>query len=632
MNKNEDYARLAISSIFTFFYFCLVFLIKISSRSNMVIYGIGCVLFILIYLVQTILGTKATFCFGWINRMKRGGAIILLLLIVLFYISWNWDLGNFFDFQFLLYYLVAICFGFIFYRFIHLEKNVTFRVLWSVFLLLVYGFCLYEPNFLEDGAGGMHHLDAYTTSIINATGGMPYGAENASIYGHHGILFYLPVKILGALFSQWTAISITIACFGVLSLICFLFVLSKLIKSDLLFWISSTGVCYFSFFYTYGGNHFQFDPHRYLFQSITLLFCYFSLKYPEVKWVRLLFWLVESFAVVWNAETGLVCAVVCTVCNIYISSRDRWSVWKVIINVMSMFVCLALAYGEVAAFNLLMGGEVNSIGTFLYPLSSSVSSVSSSSGGSGFNVLSLSSSLSIPVSIWFFIVVILLGYLCSKLMPTCKHLLSFEEQVGFMSSLLGLGVFGYYMNMPDNIYKFICLPSLLIVMTIILDRYFCNDSPLANEGKNYVLKKCGIIAISLFLLVLFSQSLLTFTGKMNKLIYHTHEEENLDSFISAIDVNIPDDTVFIGSGAPQLCAALDREVKISYMDFPDITPFGIEYLNKMIKENGYQHILSSDDIEWMNENKEKYKEVKRFDYYDVDGLCLRTYCLYQLKE
>ncbi len=89
--------------------------------------------------------------------------------------------------------------------FLHFARNNNFSVkAWAMslsmsFLTLLVAYNFYTPEVFSETNRTVFYMDAYFNSIYNVLHGSPYTEYTTSIYGHYGILYKLPMKILEAI-------------------------------------------------------------------------------------------------------------------------------------------------------------------------------------------------------------------------------------------------------------------------------------------------------------------------------------------------------------------------------------------------------------------------------------------------
>ena len=91
---------------------------------------------------------------------------------------------------------------------------------------------MYTPNIYGRGEqGDNYHAHAYFNSVYNVYQGMPYTHNVTSIYGHYGLFFKIPMKLVHG---DFRAFVLMIAGIGTLAYICAFLVLQMLVRSRVL--------------------------------------------------------------------------------------------------------------------------------------------------------------------------------------------------------------------------------------------------------------------------------------------------------------------------------------------------------------------------------------------------------------
>ena len=121
-----------------------------------------------------------------------------------------------------LYFFLLLTFIFLIYIVLkNVSLNSRKKILLIYVMAILMSILLFTPNPFLDGFGGIYHIHAYENSIYNVLQGQPYYLENTSIYGHYGLFFYLPVKLLNIFgVDIVVAINITVVLAGTISFIC----------------------------------------------------------------------------------------------------------------------------------------------------------------------------------------------------------------------------------------------------------------------------------------------------------------------------------------------------------------------------------------------------------------------------
>ncbi len=150
-------------------------------------------------------------------------------------------------------------------------------------------------------AGDFLHGNAYYASVYQAVIGAPFDYNNQSVYGHYAIFLKYPVKMLGG---DYTAFNIVIAIVGAMSIFMVALALDLCVKNH---FISIIGTWAIPMMYLYyPKNHWQMFPHRILSASF-LLYVIARYFHKREKWMKLTGYTLAGLAILWNAETGIIC-------------------------------------------------------------------------------------------------------------------------------------------------------------------------------------------------------------------------------------------------------------------------------------------------------------------------------------
>ena len=234
----------------------------------------------------------------------------------------------------ILLFLAELAVFFWMYENLSLKEKKGEWIVWltyAAFVVLIF-YCMYTPNIYGRGEqGDNYHAHAYFNSVYNVYQGMPYTHNVTSIYGHYGLFFKIPMKLVHG---DFRAFVLMIAGIGTLAYICAFLVLQMLVRSRVLRILAALALT-FPVLGMRGGYYWQVWPHRVIFPMLFLLYGTVILK---KKWSNL--WtaaggyLLCMLAILWNTETGLLLTV--SWAGLYISrllSRKKWKIRE-------LFFCL----------------------------------------------------------------------------------------------------------------------------------------------------------------------------------------------------------------------------------------------------------------------------------------------------
>lgn len=243
-------------------------------------------------------------------------------------------------------------------------------LIYAVLTILIF-YCMDTPNIFGRAEAGDHfHAHAYYNSVYNVYQGLPYTDTMTSIYGHYGLLFKIPMKLVGGDFRMFV---LMIAALGTLAHVCAFLVLELTVESRILRALGAVAAA-FPVLGMRGGYYWQVWPHRMIFPMILLLYAAILMKKQWWNvWTGLAGYLICLLAILWNTETGVILAVAWMA--LFVSrclAGGEWRIGLLIRTVLVHAVCVAAsffgAYGIVNLYNLSKHSPANTLGEFLIPL------------------------------------------------------------------------------------------------------------------------------------------------------------------------------------------------------------------------------------------------------------------------
>lgn len=496
----------------------------------------------------------------------------------------------------------------------NLAKNWSklIRVSLSFLVMYLQGIFLYNPNIFGGSEENMNllHIDAYTTSIINASKGVPYTDTMNSIYGRYGIFYVIPVKLINFfVHNKWIAVTICISLVGVLAygIICYL--LNDLIKNDFIFFMALIASCVPTFQMI--GHHsyavyYQGFPHRILAQMISLLCCYIAIKNKgrEKKWVYCMCWGLNSLCILWSLEIGLIGLIIWLICDTYLHcSASGWKIVLIVKELMYTFFTIAVSYIILFGYNFICGVKSTPLRVFLFPFvkNMTLEGIDDKSTFQNLSESMYSRQYNGALEGGFIFIVIFLSIICILLFKYLKTQMTDNELFIFVLAGLGLECYFYHVSHDNFFTNFIFINVGVLAVALLLD-YYVNR----NEAKNSMIYITSTILVIMCLASLSSLPA-KYSGVKNS-IWITEEAER---FANEMVYSVPDDTLCIGEGMPQICAYTGYNPKIEISDFPDFPIESVLHLKKEIDSNKYNHILISEiNKEYISDQYELIKEYK----------------------
>ena len=475
-------------------------------------------------------------------------------------------------------------------------KNRVIRLMTALLISLlaaVYAWC---PEPFMDNGGGILHVDAYTTTIINTARMIPFDNHHINIYGHHGIIYLPLVKLFG---SNFRAVALAICVFTFISFMAASYAADVLIERDLVYFFTMLAVLSTSTLLTRRGVYFQINPHRLLFPMLALAFLAWESKHPKEgpSVLRLLVrFAIASLAFVWNFETGLFTAVIFAFC-IFLKThyKEKWISVSAIktsaLLVVFVVLALACAVGIVEVYNLAVGGRMISFRQFIYPLYSGT-----------YNVNNLS--LPLPsVGHLYFLQILLFGFTLLSILRGRSEASDDERLTGIYTVGIALSGFSsmiYFVNRPSYGNMSIAFIQMALLAGYAADRFIDRDTLFEGGVKAYRLGRYAVGCALFFAIfwisvegVLYIQQGLTNrqVGSWNSKV----EEEHIE----LISKEVPPDTFAYGMGVPQLYYKLGWDPQIYPTDFPDRNKENLDYIRDELADQNavftsYPSILPED--------------------------------------
>ena len=171
----------------------------------------------------------------------------------------------------ILLFLAELAVFFWMYENLSLKEKKGEWIVWLIYaaLVVLIFYCMYTPNIYGRGEqGDNYHAHAYFNSVYNVYQGMPYTHNVTSIYGHYGLFFKIPMKLVHG---DFRAFVLMIAGIGTLAYICAFLVLQMLVRSRVLRILAALALT-FPVLGMRGGYYWQVWPHRVIFPMLFLLY------------------------------------------------------------------------------------------------------------------------------------------------------------------------------------------------------------------------------------------------------------------------------------------------------------------------------------------------------------------------
>lgn len=411
----------------------------------------------------------------------------------------------------ILLFLAELAVFFWLYENLSLTEKKDEWIIWLTYaaLVILIFYCMYTPNIYGRGEqGDNYHAHAYFNSVYNVYQGVPYTHNVTSIYGHYGLFFKIPMKLVHG---DFRAFVLMMAGLGALTYIGAFLVLQMLVRSRILRVIAAFALA-FPVLGMRGGYYWQVWPHRVLFPVLLLLYGTVILKKKRSSLLTAAGgYLICLLAILWNTETGLLLTV--SWAGLYISrllSRKKWKIRELLFSIgaqaAGMIFAFTGAYGIVNLYNLSKHSLMNSVRDFLIPLLSD-----------GYMTDILHLDLPTYPSAYMAVITLFLTGVAMGIAGWFgdREDRRWETDLIFMLSVGALGCLVYYMNRPSY-HNLDCIS----ISAVLLAAY------LAQHGLDFVKKMAGKTSpVSLFM-----RSCVAGSGSSVRLLCLQWEQEQSCSF------------------------------------------------------------------------------------------------------
>lgn len=476
------------------------------------------------------------------------------------------------------------------------EINVL-RIVVSCLCLGLQGAMLYAPCIISDKGGSLYHIHAYFNPIYNTSKLLPFDDIIKSIYGHYSVFYFLPVKLMSLLgLSEVRAVIILQCIIGAVSFGLIYYTLGKLIKNDILFYLSVAAISYISFSTYSSGQYYQLLPHRIIFPALTLFFAY-RLCNGKAKE----FWglIIAVSSMIWNFETGLVCTLVivcvCIACGIV--KNEKIKIAALILKYFGLGIAsFILSILVLSLINVILGGGMISFKDFIFPLMSD-----------DFKVDELELKLPGIFSMFYFEVILFIGTACAFLPKVFRRCARTDDIIILACSALGLGLMPYYTNRAATNNISITHIPLVLLLTLLVNKTFKSQGDDRTQRTSNVIIRIICVTMLSFL-ALDAVISIPFAAKMRA--ESTWNVGLYKEFLEYFEQEIPKDTVAVGPGLPDIYSDLGWDPGICIMDWADSenSTAIATYAKKQISEAG--SIIISKDFVGAYINDEEWLRLK----------------------
>lgn len=505
-------------------------------------------------------------------------------------------------------------------------------------LTLLIGYNFYTPEVFLRNEPDRLHMDAYFNSIYNVLHGSPYTEYTTSIYGHYGILYKLPMKLLGSDLADFILLN---ALIGALSFLAAFLALHFIVKNDLLRIIGAVAVS-FPVLAMRSGIYWQLWPHRVLFMCLMLCYMAFCVRYKKLNRITcILGYGIVFLGILWNTESGLFCGaawagfwILKSLCSK--ENKPSYVIRTVFFQIFGIILSFLAAWGTVELYNLANGGKIMGIQEFLFPLLQS-------------SYMDDLLRVDLPDFASAYIVIIALLFLACAWGISHMWFLRKDQETtmdilpacfAFAAAVLTLGQITYFINRAAYHNLEIAHIPCIILLCLLAEggmetfrRFRFKD---LNQYNGMELFRCFFTGAVLLVLMTVCTGNVIQYGQNTALREELHNKQELNDFAAHIAANIPENTYAFGIGVPEIYSILRWDTGCYTLDLPDLSlrPEAGDHIMDDIKEKQIPAFLAGEGtISRMEKYSSKEKSQWLLDTYQVSqtfefkGAVLQYYTL-----
>lgn len=506
-------------------------------------------------------------------------------------------------------------------------------------LTLLIGYNFYTPEVFLRNEPDRLHMDAYFNSIYNVLHGSPYTEYTTSIYGHYGILYKLPMKLLGGDLIDFILLN---ALIGALSFLAAFLALHFIVKNDLLRIIGAVALS-FPVLAMRSGIYWQLWPHRVLFMCLMLCYMAFCVRYKKLnRFTCILGYGIVFLGILWNTESGLFCGAAWAGFWILKSlcckeNKVSYVIRTVFFQISGIILSFLGAWAAVEIYNLANGGTIMGIREFLFPLLQS-------------SYMDDLLRVDLPDFASAYMVIIALLFLACAWGISHMWFLREKNSVdpneclpacfAFAAAVLSLGQITYFVNRAayHNL-EIAHIPCILLLCLLAEGgmKAFCSFRfKNLKQFKGMDIFRCFFTGTALLILMTVCTGNVIQYGQNTALREELHNKQEINDFAAHVAANIPENTYAFGIGVPEIYSILRWDTGCYTLDLPDLSlrPEAGDHIMDDIKEKQIPAFLAGEGtISRMEKYSSKEKSKWLLDTYQVSqtfefkGAILQYYTL-----
>lgn len=495
-------------------------------------------------------------------------------------------------------------------------------------LTLLIGYNFFTPEVFLRNEPDRLHMNAYFNSIYNVLHGSPYTEHTTSIYGHYGILYRLPMKLLGGDLIDFILLNSLV---GALSFLAIFLTIHFVVKNNLLRVLGAVAVA-FPILAMRSGIYWQLWPHRVLFMCLMLCYTAFCVRYRKLNPFTCILGYILSFAaILWNTESGLFCAaawagfwILKSLC--YRKNRISSEIRTAFLQISGIVLSFLTAWGIVEIYNVSRGGKVMGIREFLFPLLQS-------------SYMDDLLRVDLPDFASAYMVILVLLFLACAWGISHMWFLRKNEQENtgiilqacfiFATAVLSLGQITYFINRAAyhnlEIAHIPCILLLCVMAEAGMDTFRSFHLKKLSQYTGTQIFHGTFTTMALLILMTVSTGTVILYGQNAALREELHNKQELTDFAAHVAANIPENTYAFGIGVPEIYSILRWDTTCYTLDLPDLSlrPEAGDHIMDDIKEKQLPAFLAGEQT---------VSRLKKYSSEEKSSWLLDTYQVSQTFE
>ncbi|MBR3515547.1 MAG: hypothetical protein IKO10_04470 [Lachnospiraceae bacterium] len=314
----------------------------------------------------------------------------------------------------------------------------------------------------------VYHTGTFYHSMYFVARNEPFRGGLNQMYGHFALFYKLPMLIFG---NNLLTIGVTTAVFAGIAILFVLLAMDRYFKHDV------SGIimgCMIMPYLVISELYLQTFPLR-MFWSFVLIYYCACTKEKQMTWKRRLGgYLICMLAILWNPESGLVCAVSWAVCLALLSQKEvtlKKTILQMIAEMMFVVAEVAIAYSIIKAYNILTMSDGSALAEFLDWKKEMATMARENAGDTSNGKLYWTNA---P---WVYIEIFLMGgvtVLLERFGFFKRTELKRTDLQAMMLLLFTAGMFVYWMGRPEG-YNPVA-PYIACLIVVVFDRYVTKKS------------------------------------------------------------------------------------------------------------------------------------------------------------